>query len=382
MAGRDIEKFDANEFDELLLYEGSEGVSADEKMKSALTPDKNVKSGRKRKVVEIESDTDVDHDDQDDGSSRYTESRTHSASVSKQKLRPHSQTKFDKLKKYKIPKKNEEKMEEDLASLIHEADEDSDMLEEGELSFSDIEQEYELDEQLGPKIGERLEKFMKTLISNRLTEDKMKQKMEKYKQPANCKLNVPRVNPELWSKLEFKTKQEDLGLQRVQKALIKSTIAVINTCDIMRQNPSKTNKMMLPILIDAISMNLKTCHDLSIERRRRIVNAPNINKQYKQLASGDIPVSDLLWDDLKSALASLNSSSKLGMLITQSSKGQKYFPYQPQYQYNQRGAKNWRHHYQRNYYQGATRRQIRGQRIRGRGRGWQAVMPGQTLPMV
>ena len=52
---------------------------------------------------------------------------------------------------------------------------------------------------------------------------KLKELQDKHKTPENCKvLCVPKVNLELWHDLPHATKTRDLGLQELQKNIIKS----------------------------------------------------------------------------------------------------------------------------------------------------------------
>jgi hypothetical protein len=60
-------------------------------------------------------------------------------------------------------------------------------------------------------------------LSQKLSGTKLKEKAEKYCRPANCeKLIVPRVNAEIWDKLDNKTKHHDLRASTIQKAIVKA----------------------------------------------------------------------------------------------------------------------------------------------------------------
>ena len=54
----------------------------------------------------------------------------------------------------------------------------------------------------------------------KFTDKQLKDKLEKYTRPANCKILVaPRVNKEIWVKLERKARGEDLQILQPQKVL-------------------------------------------------------------------------------------------------------------------------------------------------------------------
>ena len=91
------------------------------------------------------------------------------------------------------------------------------------LSLLDIEQEFELDSEVGPPINDQLAKVLKTTTKEKLDENKIKEKSEKHKRPSNVEQPVvPHVNPEIWGILDHNTKTADLKLKRKQTMLIKA----------------------------------------------------------------------------------------------------------------------------------------------------------------
>ena len=53
------------------------------------------------------------------------------------------------------------------------------------LSLLDIEQEFELDSEVGPPINDQLAKVLKTTTKEKMDENKIKEKSEKHKRPSN-----------------------------------------------------------------------------------------------------------------------------------------------------------------------------------------------------
>ena len=69
-------------------------------------------------------------------------------------------------------------------------------------------------------------------MSKKPLETKFKKIQDKYKSPKNCIfLCVPKVNLELWHDLPRSTKSKDLGLQEIQKNLVKSAQPMIQLLD-------------------------------------------------------------------------------------------------------------------------------------------------------
>ena len=104
-------------------------------------------------------------------------------------------------------------------------------------------------------------------------------------------------------------------------------------------------------MTDAIPLVTKASHELSMERRQKIVNSSSINKKYKRLASWDTPVTKFLFgDDLKTSLTAIEATNKLeySMGFSQKGPGTKYT-----YTAHKFSAKTGQDRFQR-----------------GRGRGW------------
>ena len=65
------------------------------------------------------------------------------------------------------------------------------------LELDQIEQEYEMDEEAGASITPQLAKVVTTIAKSKLSEEKLKAKLEKHKRLENLELVVvPEVNPE------------------------------------------------------------------------------------------------------------------------------------------------------------------------------------------
>ena len=78
------------------------------------------------------------------------------------------------------------------------------------------------------------------------------------------------------------------------------------------ETASTENSELLKDVNDATApLILKTLHDLSIDRRSKVVKGPYMNTRYRNIAPKDVSIIDLLLGcDLKAALATiLNSAS-------------------------------------------------------------------------
>ena len=79
-------------------------------------------------------------------------------------------------------------------------------------------------ESFGPEVAEVIAQRVNDACSKKAIDSKLKDLYEKYKTPANCKyLCVPKVNSKLWHDLSKESKSKDLGLQELQKGIVKAS---------------------------------------------------------------------------------------------------------------------------------------------------------------
>ena len=91
---------------------------------------------------------------------------------------------------------------------------------------------FEQTDNFGPEVAEFIAERVNDACSKRAMEPKLKDLYEKYKTPANCKyLCVPKVNLELWHDLSKEPKSKDLGLQELQKGIVKASQPIIQLID-------------------------------------------------------------------------------------------------------------------------------------------------------
>ena len=83
---------------------------------------------------------------------------------------------------------------------------------------------FEETNSFGPEVAEVIAQHVNDACSKTAMESKLKDLYQKYKMPANCKyLCVPKVNLELWHDLSKEPKSKDLGLQELQKDIVKAS---------------------------------------------------------------------------------------------------------------------------------------------------------------
>ena len=128
----------------------------------------------------------------------------------------------------------------------------------------------------------------------------MKELQDKYKTPENCKvLCVPKVNLELWHDLPRATKTRDLGLQELQKNIIKSAQPILLLFDTVVKAKAEKKAIqpmeILPMLADAVTLIGHASYLASLKRREFL--KPDISSAYQSVCSKSNPVTTFLFGD-------------------------------------------------------------------------------------
>ena len=132
---------------------------------------------------------------------------------------------------------------------------------------------------------------MNDACSKKPLESKFKELQDKYKTPQNCKfLCVPKVNLELWHDLPRLKKSKELGVQEVQKNIVKSAQPLVQRFDsvLVAQNERKMlqSSDILPVIGDAITFLGHACFLASL--KRRVFLKPDIAVVYQSVCSKSV----------------------------------------------------------------------------------------------
>ena len=196
----------------------------------------------------------------------------------------------------------------------------------GELSKL-YESEGTVSEPINAKLASLVDKMVKTSLS----EEKTKEKHEKYNRPQNCEnLINTRVNPEIWSKIRSNTRSRDLRMQKLETSLIKSMIPIIKIVNKMLELKSNSKpasetdvSAFLQLSLDSLALLGHSINEVNLKRRELI--KPDLNDQFKQLCSSQTPVTKLLFgDDLPKSVKEISETNKVGVKV--SSKQSNHFP--------------------------------------------------------
>ena len=159
---------------------------------------------------------------------------------------------------------------------------------------------FEEKESFGSAVADVIAQRVNDACSKKPLESKFKELQDKYKTPQNCKfLCVPKVNLELWHDLPRHTKSKDLGIQEVQKNIVKSAQPLVQLFDsvLVAQNQRKMLQPseILPVIGDAITFLGHASFLASLKRREFL--KPDIAVAYQFVCSKSNPVTTVLFGD-------------------------------------------------------------------------------------
>ncbi|XP_065053490.1 uncharacterized protein LOC135682499 [Rhopilema esculentum] len=168
--------------------------------------------------------------------------------------------------------------EEDALSLFGRAEFDpSDPSEmENEALLTSIDKALLPSTEKGPPISAQLAKIIDGKFGTEFDLSKRKEILDKYHSPENCQtLFSPKINPEIWGKLNPNSKRNDIKLSVLQDGLIKATSAVSV----------------------AVSDLLFACFNWSrkLTFKRRDSPRPHLSAKFKQVCSRNVKLGNFIF---------------------------------------------------------------------------------------
>ncbi|EDO28202.1 predicted protein [Nematostella vectensis] len=141
---------------------------------------------------------------------------------------------------------------------------------------------FEQKEGYGRKVIDVIAERVNDACSKKPLEEKLKELQNEYKTPENCQFIVPKINVELWHDLERNTKSRDLGLQELQKNVVKAAQPIVMLFYSIAGR-AVDPKDILPMLADLITLLGHASYLCSLKRRELL--KPNIAQAYQAVCS-------------------------------------------------------------------------------------------------
>ena len=154
------------------------------------------------------------------------------------------------------------------------------------LSLAD---EFSVLEKTSPAIDANLAEKVKSLLTEKLTKEKLAEVQNKYLRPENCtNLVAPKINKQIWQQLRQETRKNDSAFQKAQSLLLSGLYAVLQLCN-------SANGDQWNVLTHTAVLLLSANRELNLKGRDLI--RPDLNKQYAPLCNPSTAVSTFLFGD-------------------------------------------------------------------------------------
>ncbi|XP_033730056.1 uncharacterized protein LOC117319330 [Pecten maximus] len=261
-------------------------------------------------------------------------------------------------------------------------DEDSDDM------LAELCEEYACNDTTGPDVDPKLATLLTNVLSQNVTEEKIKPLMEKYNRPGNVELlQCTKVNPEIWGKIRTTTRSRDIKLQRSQQRLVKGLVPLVQVVETLIKSKTEKKQLDVQSLVKQLfdSFHMISSGTQEINPRRRELIKPDLNGQYGQLCvQQTAPSVSLFGDDLAKTIKDISETNRLSYkLLSKRPSHVRYTSgYGPKNGYG-RGGYHGPPKYQQHAYGGYqsyrpyNKGGYQGQNPRGRGRGQQNRKPRQ-----
>ncbi len=209
-------------------------------------------------------------------------------------------------------------LDNDIAELLNsDSDEkkaEGDLDESFDEVLAQIEAELSLSDKKGENINPKLAKITNSLFSNKMSDEKTKEKLNRQLIPENCTgIDVAKCNPEIWGTLPKSKKLWDISVQK-DLNLINKAAAAVTTISNNLLNAKASGGANLPInsmltsATDAIALLGQASQELHQIRRDNI--KPHLPSALKGLTYNTPAGSSLLFgDDLPKRIQTMRATN-------------------------------------------------------------------------
>jgi len=207
------------------------------------------------------------------------------------------------------------------------------------------------DVQRGPDVNPKIAEMANKRFRAGASVDKIKALQDQYMLPANCtEIQVPRVNPEVWSKLRLPAnksmKNRDLRYMNTQRAITGAGAVLLGIMDDLSKaskvgSPAPDVKGLFQRALDGVTLLGHANYDLSMRRREGL--QPVLKTDYASLCyNRDLPVTSLLFgDNFTQAVKDAKHVASMGRDMSRYQQP-KNWQARGGHHFRQRGRKGWR----------------------------------------
>ncbi|XP_057306730.1 uncharacterized protein LOC130644946 [Hydractinia symbiolongicarpus] len=189
--------------------------------------------------------------------------------------------------------------------------------------WSDLIKEYNDEDSFGTEVAPPLASMAKLMWSKKLTNEKLKGRLEKVQIPTNCRfLSVKSCNKPIWAKADSK-RSNDLVLQKLQTTVSKSQVHILQLADQIIKAPKQGNliviepSILLNLAKDALCLIGNANQQLNQYRRVGLIGAmPHLKGLAKDVSEEDLL---LFGDDLDKRIQSLQDEEETSKVLSRPS---------------------------------------------------------------
>ena len=168
-----------------------------------------------------------------------------------------------------------------------------------------IDKELNQEEKRDKLVSDTLTSIINKRWQTKMPSEKLKEVLDKYGcRPENCqKLVVPRVNPQIWNKLQRTHKMTDLRTSHIQESTVKAAIAVTKCTEQLTKINARDEGFDLQMrgITDALALLGNASYEMSLMRHTML--KPALNHEYAELCWLQVPITAWLFgDDLNEQL--------------------------------------------------------------------------------
>ncbi|KAJ8027248.1 hypothetical protein HOLleu_32346 [Holothuria leucospilota] len=235
--------------------------------------------------------------------------------------------------------KKTEGYEDDVSSIFNAY---VDLTDHSESMVDSVVDSYETDKK-GPELQSKIASFIRKMETEKLSEEKLKEKGDKYPQPQNCELlQLTKVNQLIWNKLKTSTRSNDIKFQKSLSAMVKGMIALAVSIQSLLGSQSSPNKEIIRGLFDALGLIAQGNLALNLARREFIKG--DLNEDFRTLCSEKVPITKFLFcDDISKELKEIAEANKIAAKATGSSTYSTGYRYRGRTSFRGRGGRGRSH---------------------------------------
>ena len=189
-------------------------------------------------------------------------------------------------------------------------------------SLAGFAQDLTTDEDVGPDLNGQLAEIMTNLLGKKLSDEKIKTRVEEYPPPRNVPLlHPPRVNECIWELLKAGPRSADIRMRKIQVRVTRGLVALARLAEVILTHKKRGTA---PDLADCLNKLLQSVAliangNYEISLRRRETLRSQLNPQYSRLCYPSTPVTtDLFGDDVTKLVEDITKVNRLSSSIGQS----------------------------------------------------------------